>query len=86
MRIARPCSWPSSTRQALIGVRAPDVSSTTTVQAPQSPSAQPSFVPVSPAGPRSQSSSEMVGEVPAGSVCGRLFSVKAMDVPVMRES
>ena len=57
-------SWPSSaaagTRQALIAVqvlRSPSASglSTTTAQAPHSPSAQPSLVPVRPP-PRSQSS------------------------------
>ena len=42
-----PITWPNLTKQAFIGLELPlPVSSIITEQAPQSPSAQPSLVPV----------------------------------------
>ena len=60
-----PSTWPSSRMQALTGVIGEPAAArraSTTVQAPQSPSPQPSFVPLAPASSRSQSSSVARGE------------------------
>src|SRR5262249_28182027 len=65
VRTAWPSIWPSSAMQALIGSRRPSLRSRTTGQAPQSPSAPPSFVPRRPRLSRNQSSSVVIGERPS---------------------
>ena len=60
VRTAFPWIWGSSMMQELTA-RLPAPSPRTTVQAPQSPSLQPSLVPVKPLDSRSQSSSVSVG-------------------------
>ena len=51
--------------QEFIASCRPSARSSTTVQAPQSPSAQPSLVPLSPRWSRSQSSRVVIGDTPA---------------------
>ena len=66
-----PCSWGRNRMQALRG-REPFASVTMTVQTPQSPSLQPSFVPVRCRSSRSQSRRVVVG----------FGSVKVTEVPL----
>ncbi len=63
--------------QEFIASCLPSARSSTTVQAPQSPSAQPSLVPLSPRWSRSQSSTVVIGDTLETST-GAPFSVKRM--------
>ena len=64
VRTALPSSWGRNRMQALSAFE-PPASVTITVQVPQSPSLQPSFVPVKPRVSRNQSNSVRVGASPS---------------------
>ena len=61
-RVALPCTCASKRMQALTALVRPFASVSATVHAPQSPSLQPSFVPVLDRESRSQSSRVCVAE------------------------
>ena len=86
MKIALPSTDGRSRMHALMGFHAmptPARSASTTVQAPQSPSAQPSFVPVRRRSSRRYSSSVVCGDWPPASTRSP-FSRKRMDSRMRR--